>query len=59
MAPIGISKNKMWRLVKSGDLKAIPNPLDGRQKLLRRAEVERLQKYSKSTAPSKTESKEA
>ena len=44
---LGVSKNKMWRLVKIGALEAFPNPLDNRQKLVKRQAVEELQRYAK------------
>ncbi|MEE9247415.1 MAG: hypothetical protein V3U79_01805 [Dehalococcoidia bacterium] len=46
---LGVSKNKMWRLVQEGAIEAIPNPLDKRIKLVKRADVERLQLFSKKT----------
>ena len=39
---LGVSRMKLWRLVKEGTLKAISNPLDKRQKLVSRAQVEAL-----------------
>jgi excisionase family DNA binding protein len=39
---LGVSRMKVWRLVKDGTLTAISNPLDKRQKLVHRLEVEAL-----------------
>ncbi|MBV9278532.1 MAG: helix-turn-helix domain-containing protein [Chloroflexi bacterium] len=39
---LGISNAKIWRLVKDGALPAHQNPLDRREKLIRREDVERL-----------------
>jgi predicted DNA-binding transcriptional regulator AlpA len=41
-AILGVSHAKMWQLVKEGVVSAEPNPLDRRQKLLRRADLETL-----------------
>lgn len=42
-----IGKNKMWRLVNGGTLEVIPNPLDKRNKLVRRADIDKLLQYRK------------
>lgn len=39
---LGVSRMKVWRLVKEETLTAIANPLDKRQKLVRRSQVEAL-----------------
>jgi excisionase family DNA binding protein len=39
---LGVSNTKIWRLVKDGVLPVQRNPLDGRQKLVRVADLERL-----------------
>jgi hypothetical protein len=39
---LGVSRMKVWRLVKEGTLTAISNPLDKRQKLVQRLQVEAL-----------------
>ena len=44
---LGVSKNKMWRLVRDGTLEAFANPLDKREKLVRRVDVEELVRYRK------------
>ena len=36
----GVSRAKLWRMVKSGRLPAYADPRDGRVKLVRRAELE-------------------
>jgi excisionase family DNA binding protein len=43
---LGVSNAKMWRLVKGGELPAHPNPLDRREKLVRREDLERLRARS-------------
>ncbi|MGI8967717.1 MAG: helix-turn-helix domain-containing protein [Chloroflexota bacterium] len=39
---LGVSNTKIWRLVKEGALSAQKNPLDGRERLVRLADLERL-----------------
>lgn len=38
-ALLGVSRMKIWRLVKEGTLTAIPNKLDKREKLVSKSEV--------------------
>lgn len=47
---LGVSHSKVWRLVRDGRLVAHRNPLDQREKLVRREDVERLRSHS-ATAP--------
>lgn len=44
---LGISKAKMGRLAKEGSLPICTNPLDERQKLVPRAEIEKLKQQQK------------
>ena len=44
---LGISKNKMVRLLKEGTLEFIEDPLDKRHKLVRRADLEGLLEFRK------------
>jgi excisionase family DNA binding protein len=39
---LGVSRVKIAQLLKRGDLRCYSNPLDGREKLISRAEVEAL-----------------
>lgn len=39
---LGVSNQKMWRLVRDGVLEAIRSPLDGRVKLIRRSDLDAL-----------------
>ncbi len=41
---LGVSNHTIARLVKEGELRTYPNPLDRRQKLVDAAEVERLRR---------------
>ena len=41
-AILGVSKFKMWQLVRDGQLTAYQAPLDRRQKLIRREDLEAL-----------------
>ncbi len=42
-----VSKNKMWLLVKDGVIATIENPLDRRQKLVRRSDLDWLAKFAR------------
>jgi excisionase family DNA binding protein len=39
---LGVSKPKMWRLVKQGVLPAYSDPLDKRKRLVRKDDIEKL-----------------
>ena len=39
---LGVSRTKVWRLVKEGQLGAVVNPLDKREKLFSKSQVESL-----------------
>ena len=47
---LGVHRRTVWRLIRSGQLEAVINPLDRRAKLLRREDVERLAEYTKKDA---------
>ncbi|HYP53614.1 MAG TPA: helix-turn-helix domain-containing protein [Pyrinomonadaceae bacterium] len=42
MQLLGVSRTKIWRMVKAGVLRATIDPLDNRVKLVNRTEVETL-----------------
>ena len=39
---LGVSRMKLWRLVKDGTLTAVENPLDNREKLIGKFEMDKL-----------------
>jgi|GEM_PF-1042100 len=39
---LGVSRMKLWRLVKNGTLTAVENPLDNREKLIGKLEMDKL-----------------
>ena len=41
---LGVSKFKMWQLVRDGELTAYQSPVDRRQKLIRRSDLEALRR---------------
>jgi excisionase family DNA binding protein len=43
---LGVTRRTIWRLISSGRLPAITNPLDHRAKLVRREDVEELARYA-------------
>ena len=43
---LGVSRRTVWRLIASGQLTAITNPIDRRARLVRRADVENLARYA-------------
>lgn len=48
---LGISRMKLWRLVKAEKLTATTNPLDSRERIIRKSELDKL----KAQAPRKKE----
>jgi excisionase family DNA binding protein len=50
---LGVSRNKLWLLVKEGRLTAVENPLDKRQRLLDFDAVRRLRDEARSPSPSR------
>ena len=47
---LGVSRRTIWRLIHSGTLPAIANPIDHRGKLIRRNAVEQLVLYTRKSA---------
>lgn len=47
---LGVSRTKIWRLVREGTLRAYANPLDKREKLVQRSQVEALLTNSEALA---------
>ena len=43
---LNTSRRRIWQLTKSGELHTIPNPLDGRSKLIPKADVQRLIQFA-------------
>jgi excisionase family DNA binding protein len=44
---LGISRTKMWTLVKEGVILPLTSPLDRRKKLFRRSELKKLKEVGK------------
>lgn len=42
---LGVTRRRIWAMVKEGQLPAIQNPLDRREKLVARSHVDRLAKF--------------
>ena len=42
---LGVTRRRIWKMVKDGEIEAIGNPLDRREKLIPRKEVERLAQF--------------
>ena len=40
-----VSRTKMWKLVKEGILKTYSDPLDKRKRLVRKEDLEKLQRF--------------
>ncbi len=47
---LGVNRRTVWRLISTGQLKAITNPIDRRAKLIQKADVEHLASYTKKGA---------
>ncbi len=52
-AALGVNRRTVWRLIATGQLEAVMNPVDRRAKLVRTEDVERLAQYTqkKGAAP--------
>lgn len=48
---LGVSRMKLWRLMKEGKLTAITNELDNREKLIAKSELDVLRSRSPKTEP--------
>ncbi|MGI8824199.1 MAG: helix-turn-helix domain-containing protein [Chloroflexota bacterium] len=46
---LGVSDTKIWRLVKKGTLSVQKNPLDGRERLIRTIDLEKLTERGQGT----------
>lgn len=46
-AYLGVSRNKLWKFIKSGQLKSRKDPLDERRKLLKKSDLQKLKEMSK------------
>jgi excisionase family DNA binding protein len=44
---LGVTRKTVYSMIKSGRLRAITNPVDTREKLIERAEIERLAKFAR------------
>ncbi len=42
---LGITRRRLWQMVKDGQIEAVTNPLDRREKLIARSEVERFRPF--------------
>lgn len=47
---LGVNRRTVWRLISTGQLEAITNPIDRRAKLIHKSEVERLAAFTKKGA---------
>jgi Helix-turn-helix domain len=44
---LGTNRRRIWQLIKEGQFHAVSNPLDKREKLIPKSQVEALSKFSK------------
>lgn len=49
-AALGVTRRRVWQMVKNGDLEARTNPLDRREKLIPQSEIDRLAPFTKKAA---------
>lgn len=49
-AALGVTRRRIWQMVKSGDIEARTNPLDRREKLIPQSEIDRLVPFTKKAA---------
>lgn len=43
---LGVTRRRLWDLIRAGQLEAVQNPLDRREKLIPREEVDRLARFA-------------
>jgi len=44
-----VTRRRVWQMVKDGELQSVNNPLDRREKLIPRSEIERLAPFIRPT----------
>ena len=44
---LGVTRRRIWAMVKAGEIDSLPNPLDRRETLIPRSEIERLRKFAR------------
>lgn len=49
---LGVNRRTIWRLIRQGRLRAFPNPIDHRAKLIRREDVQKLARPETESAAS-------
>jgi hypothetical protein len=47
---IGTNRRRVWQLVKEGKLTTIENPLDRRERVISKGQIDRMAKFSKKAA---------
>lgn len=50
---LGVSRLKVWKLNKAGELPSYPDPLDGRKRLYKLADLDKLKRKSSTRPPVK------
>jgi len=45
---LGVTRYRIWTMLKRGELEAMTSPIDRRVKLIERSEIERLSRFVKS-----------
>jgi excisionase family DNA binding protein len=43
---LGVNRKRIWRMIRDGQLEAITNPVDRREKLIPREAIERLLEFT-------------
>jgi hypothetical protein len=43
---LGVNRKRVWRMIRDGQVTAIPNPVDRRERLIPREAIVRLQEFA-------------
>jgi hypothetical protein len=54
-AMLGVSRTKLWTMVRGGEIQSSPDPIDRRQRLIPLGEIERLLRERGASLPSGTD----
>jgi excisionase family DNA binding protein len=46
---LGVSRRRIWDLIRQGSIEAIQNPLDKREKLIPQSEIDRLLQFARAS----------
>jgi hypothetical protein len=53
-AALQVTRRRIWQMVKAGEIEAVPNPLDRREKLIPQSEIARLAPFVRPAKKART-----